>query len=295
MGKHAYMIMVHEQPQLLKKLLSALDHKRNDIFLHIDLKSSIDGMDISGICRYSNVYLTERICVFWGGYSQIRAELILLKTALKTGCYDYYHLLTGVDFPLLSQEEILQYFDNNEGKEFISLTKCPCIERVKFYYPFQDKFNRHHFIGIVLRKIGVSLQTLFQIDRTKKCSLKWGYGSAYFDITDDVARYICSQEKLIQSIFKDTFCADEIFLQTIYLNSPFFESKKRNKSIKKHPHINDLSLDINRAIDFSRGNPYTYKIDDLKELCESGCFFARKCDYEKYPELIDALEKRILK
>ena len=38
MKKHAYLIMAHNQPQILKKLLTLLDHEQNDIYIHVDKK-----------------------------------------------------------------------------------------------------------------------------------------------------------------------------------------------------------------------------------------------------------------
>lgn len=37
--RHAFLLIAHNEFQLLKVLLSMLDDKRNDIFLHIDKKS----------------------------------------------------------------------------------------------------------------------------------------------------------------------------------------------------------------------------------------------------------------
>ena len=45
MKKHAYLIMAHNNWKILEKLLILLDDKRNDIYLHIDLKS--DFIDFS--------------------------------------------------------------------------------------------------------------------------------------------------------------------------------------------------------------------------------------------------------
>ena len=39
MKKHAYLIIAHTQPELLKILLKMLDDERNDIYLHIDSKA----------------------------------------------------------------------------------------------------------------------------------------------------------------------------------------------------------------------------------------------------------------
>lgn len=39
-NRHAYLIMAHNQWELLLELLKALDDSRNDIYLHIDRKAS---------------------------------------------------------------------------------------------------------------------------------------------------------------------------------------------------------------------------------------------------------------
>ena len=46
------------------------------------------------IVKKSNLYFTSRISVNWGGESQIRCELLMLKEATVRQ-YDYYHLLTN--------------------------------------------------------------------------------------------------------------------------------------------------------------------------------------------------------
>ena len=39
MKKHAYLIMAHTQPELLKKLVMLLDDERNDFYIHVDSKA----------------------------------------------------------------------------------------------------------------------------------------------------------------------------------------------------------------------------------------------------------------
>ena len=40
-GKHAYLIMAHHRFDVLKMLLTDLDYKDNDIYLHIDKKQKM--------------------------------------------------------------------------------------------------------------------------------------------------------------------------------------------------------------------------------------------------------------
>lgn len=44
--KNAYLIMVHTNLSQLKKLLKTIDTEDNDIYIHIDKKSSINTSDI---------------------------------------------------------------------------------------------------------------------------------------------------------------------------------------------------------------------------------------------------------
>lgn len=51
MKKHAYLIMAHNNWKILEKLLILLDDKRNDIYLHIDLKLYLANLHTSFLCN----------------------------------------------------------------------------------------------------------------------------------------------------------------------------------------------------------------------------------------------------
>ena len=136
MGKHAYLIICHNNFEILKKMLVLLDHERNDIYIHVDRKvKNFPYEEISRIVKKSGVFYTKRICVTWGDYSQIQTELLLLGAAVKQS-YVYYHLLSGVDFPLKRQEEIFAFFDDNPQREYIS-------------FAINDKKMEKHIISIL--------------------------------------------------------------------------------------------------------------------------------------------------
>ena len=93
--------------------------------------------------------------------------------------------------------------------------------------------------------------------------------------------------QIILKRFKFSFCADEIFLQTLMVNSTF---KNKNYSIENKEN------QILRHIDWDRGNPYTFGLEDyelLKKLPKD-FFFARKFDYQKSPEIVEKLFNDVL-
>ena len=119
MDKHAFLIMAHGEPEMLDVLLQLLDDERNDVFLHIDRKalSMRQHYDHVKLHRAGFHLLQQPIAVYWGHTSQVEAELLLMRTALQHGPYAYYHLLSGNDLPVKTQDEIHNFFRENEGHE----------------------------------------------------------------------------------------------------------------------------------------------------------------------------------
>lgn len=64
--------------------------------------------------KYSHCKFCERVDVRWGNVSLIQAEMNLFELASLVE-HAYYHLISGIDLPLHSQNYIHKYFD---GKNF---------------------------------------------------------------------------------------------------------------------------------------------------------------------------------
>ncbi|EJT5920914.1 beta-1,6-N-acetylglucosaminyltransferase [Clostridium perfringens] len=273
--KHAYMIIAHNEFEILEKLIVLLDDERNDIYLHIDKKvKDFPFHYFKGLVKKSNIEFVERKDVRWGAPSQIECELELLKASTKNN-YSYYHLISGVDLPLKSQNEIHKFFEDNEGKEFIhfcSFKEAKHVEnRVKNYHFMKYYKSSNKLLGYSVRnfnKIIGKLQKVVRFERKWDNSIKLCFGAQWFSITDELAKYVVSKEKWINNTFKFTTCSDELFLQTLVYNSKFYD----NVYLKG---INDYKTCM-RYIDWKRGNPYVFRKENFKELIESDRLFARK-------------------
>ena len=80
-----YLIVAHSNPDMLGRLINALDSKRAHFFIHIDKKTDISEF-LPFIPIKQNVHLSEnRIKVFWGGYSQVQATLNIMEEAINSG------------------------------------------------------------------------------------------------------------------------------------------------------------------------------------------------------------------
>lgn len=277
--KHAYLIMAHNNRMQLEQLLIALDHDMNDIYLHIDIKSSIFDDYFSDdkpfdFLQNSHCYLVPRTNIQWGGYSQINAEILLLKTALSTGDYLRFHLLSGVDLPIKTQEFIHDFFDSNQNKEFVHFDyeqKRSVIEsRMSQYHLLINKIGRRKSILQWFEKLSRAFQKAIGINRIRNDGVEYKKGANWFSITRDLARFVVDHEPLIKKKFKMTKCCDEVFLQTLVYNSHFKDFLYFDQGQNRYHNM--------RYIDWTRGNPYVFQSGDYEELMQSPDLFARKFD-----------------
>lgn len=100
---------------------------------------------VKELVQKSALFFTKRIAVTWAGYSLVKAELILLEEAIKKQ-HAYYHLISGVDMPIKSQDYIHEFFNKNDGKEYIDYKLDENViqnnqQRVKYYYMLQEKIG----------------------------------------------------------------------------------------------------------------------------------------------------------
>lgn len=267
-GRHAYLIMAHNNFAQLQTLITLLDTPQSDIYLHVDKKVKTFRPDKIKV-NHSDLILIDRIRVNWGGHSQIKCEMNLLKAAYKKQ-YDYYHLLSGVDLPLKSQKEIRSFFELAYPKNFIkyddrAIQSGSFLHRVKTYHLLQDFFglNKGILPGILrrLEKVSLGFQEFIGVNR--KQYIPPYKGTNWFSITHELVKYVLDNENIIRKQFYHTVCADEVFLHSIAMASPYKETVVSN------------SL---RAVDWARGNPYVYKAEDVDELLNSGNLFGRKFD-----------------
>ena len=285
--RHAWLIMAHGNYPILERQIRFLDSENADIFVHMDA----DGFPFEqyrALAKKSTVTFLPRKKVFWGDLSQIECELRLLEAAAERG-YDYYHLLSGVDVPIKSRSYIENYFSERNGTNFVKF-QSPTIgahdlARIKYFYPLQKWNIRNRFARAAVRELTVLPQRIAGVNRTKKHpGVVFQKGTNWFDITDGLARYVLSQKDTIRKMYRSTCCADEIFLQTIVMNSRFVNT------LTPYAFDDDFRACC-RYIDWKRGNPYTFGNGDFDELASAGPdhLFARKFDYSAAPEVVDRL------
>lgn len=206
--------------------------------------------------------------------------------------YEYYHLISGQDFPLRNQKRIHAFFKANDGKEFINFSGKRATgfgveinDRVnyKWHTRLYSILNSNIYKRIIMRLDMYEVKFKKKILRSKS-KQQYYHGANWFDITHDLATDLVSHKDDILKTYKNGFCVDEVFLQTFVINHGYMERVYCSNN-------SDIGLSIKREIDWNRGNPYTWKSSDINYLKSSDCLFVRKVDEEVDSNLVEKLEE----
>ena len=225
--KHAYLILAHNEPELLSLLVERLDDVRNDIYIHFDRKLSVLP-DIKTL--HAGLYiLKDRVDVRWADVSMLEAEYKLFHAVVDSGCqYSHHHLISGVDLPLKNQDYIHSFFAQHQGKEFVGLHQRPMNRHadraLHYWHPFTRSFRGSgcvFAIKRILRYLVVQTQILLGIRRNT--TIPFHKGGQWVSITRELIDYLLEQEDRAFTIFSRTFGADEYFVPTLIWDTPFME------------------------------------------------------------------------
>lgn len=268
--RHAFLIIAHNNFEILKYQLQILDGENSAFFIHIDKRANFSREKLASVVKKSDVTFIPPKKIIWGQFSQVDCELRLLRVASK-GHFDYYHLISGVDMPLHTVRKMDEILQKNPTVEYVHFD-APQVtladyERVSYYHimPGRELWKRK------INGIGIKLQKILRIDRLRGKNIILQKGANWFSITDDLVQNIIRDEPRIRKMLRWSFCGDEIFLQTYIYNT------KAKKNLFSQDFNNDYGMCL-RKIDWKRGNPYVYRSDDFQELINSNALFARKFD-----------------
>lgn len=304
--KIAYLISAHQDSAHFGRLVKSLYvNNVTAFFVHIDKKSDIHSFRkmLPDELLPSVVFLNSRCSVSWGGYSQCEYQKELIRTVFERGeSFDRYFFISGLDYPLWSNERIINYLNNNPDKEFIKgmdLTNCftpPKMQTrvVKFHY-------RDFFIGANnnLRRllIGMIREVIYFLGIRKNNyivdevgnRLNVYCGSSWWCLSYNCMRYIYEIiciEKRFETYFKTALAPDELMIHTIVFNSTFKDKCILHKG--EYPGL--VGLTPLHYIEYE-GAIAVWTERDFDKLVSSGKMFCRKLMTGVSDELIEKIDK----
>lgn len=263
--RHAWLIIAHNEFDILQRLVSLLDDARSDFFIHFDRK--VQMLPTLHVEKGRLFVLENRVDVRWGSVSQIEAELALLDVALQNGPYAHYHILSGTHLPLKPIDELLAFYDSHNGEEVMRRwaddTGDADFKLRRYHFPL-----RHYKYGSAVQRCACQLAWQVVIKVQKILGIRhleeyfFSKTDNWLSLSEAGCQYLVTHKDRILQKYRWSFCGDEYFAASELMSSP--------TAFK----IFDCQQLL--YVEFQKDTPKTFTLADYPQLQESGFYWARK-------------------
>ncbi len=273
----AILITAYKNYSHLEELVDFFDDTFS-IYIHIDMKSSISSSQEAQLLSKSNVkFVSRQYKINWGGINHLLSILLLAKRALHDNDNLYFHLITGHDYPIKSLEAFSEFLSSSQDKDFMEYHSLPYDA-----WPEggMDRLSRYNFYDILDGRKGIRKRLIEGFSKLQKKigfkrKFKKGFpplygGSTYWSLRRESLEYVfkyMSENPGFLGRFKYSFCSEEIFFQTILLNSPL--------------RGNIINNNLRFIVWEERNGNFPANLDDsdYESILKSNSLFARKFEY----------------
>lgn len=260
MKKHAVLVQAHQDISYFIKL--AKIQPNVNFYVHMDAKSrDFPKTDLANLVNV--VFLTDRVSVRWGGFSQIEATLKLFETAFANEDNAYFHLVSGEDVVLQPFEVIEKQWQ--QQFDFQTMMTCEMAPQYAYRFimdsPHADSDWQRQLMGKIITKLQQGMA------KVKPYHSPIYFGSQWFSVTCEDWEKIVPFIDEYSDFFRHKLVPDEHFFQTLI-------AEKLTNQIR-------LSNDNRRQIIFDKnvnnGNsPIYLDLLKLERAKFDGYWFARK-------------------
>ncbi|MCC9137332.1 beta-1,6-N-acetylglucosaminyltransferase [Pontibacter silvestris] len=278
--KIAYIILVHKNPKQVARLINRLNTQNTIFSLHLDASVPLEDFKnivLSGNPGCDNIHFKEkRYRTRWGGFNAVRATAELIESVLPYKP-DHVFFLSGQDYPLKTNQDIRTLL-KEEYKDSI------LIENRRFNADPNkpNRLNRFYFCDYFdweKKKLIPRLLTKVLPSRKFLDGMQPYIGRVQFILPLKAAEYVTAEyrnNKKLNNFFKYVLCADELYFQTILLNSEFA------------PKV--LNTRIHYA-NYDVPHPVVWQAKDIEHLKKQPNLFARKFDINVDEKVLDLLDE----
>jgi len=314
----AYLILAHNQPQLLIREVERLNQANAHFFIHIDKKNEQDFFFLKEHFRvYANVSIISEQKIYWMGFNMVKATIRLLELAHSSKVqFKYYVLLSGQDYPIKPNEYINEFF-GKYNCDFIAYNPMEYLDdifknKVSYYHHFDNGYTNPRSASRVpwMVKLYYGLHRRLDKYMPRRKFFK-GYtpyfGSQWFALTGDTVKYILdflARNKKYIRFMKFTEGPDEVFFQTIILNSErrhnvydyddftAWQKGRKEGAVFVHKYSSLRYMDWSEQL---KVKPAILDKGYYETLAASNDLFARKFDENISGELLDEIDWTLLK
>ncbi|MGF1567826.1 MAG: beta-1,6-N-acetylglucosaminyltransferase [Nodosilinea sp.] len=280
----SYIISAYKYPEQLVRLVRCLNEVDANFLIHIDKKSNNKVFSIAQkeLSDLKNVTFLERHSCYWGDFGHVQSTIKGIQAICDQQIdFDYLFLLTGQCYPIKPKQEIKHFLKNHHDYSFMdykiidSYRNKKRVERwnIRLFSRFYVSFPNRYIPIPVKRSYPESVEFFFK-------------GSSYWCLSREAVAYLQNflsadspRNKQLINFFRGVYIPDEIFFQTILINSPL-KDKIINENLWYIDWPSGSYVPSPRVLDES----YYY------ELVSSPKLFARKFDMERSPKILDLLD-----
>ncbi len=211
----AYLVLAYNNYTHLQRLIDALSTPYSKFYIHIDKRSEMPNI------KGDNIFLIKRVKSYWSTFRCVTATVNLMKEAIKDYKNDYFVLVSGTDYPIVSNDEIAKRF--TRGGEFLWMQQYhgqTSLSNYKYYH-FICERRSHSYKTRIYKGIERMLKRL---RIKKKIPFDLYVGSTWFALTRGCVSYILKEVKENKKyirFFKNTRFPEECFFLTIIGNSSY--------------------------------------------------------------------------
>lgn len=285
MTRIAYSILAYKEPERVARLVNRVQTESDFIRIHFDKMIGKRRFTewrkiVVEKCQKRDIEIVSIFRCKYGSFGQVDANLSAMRSYEEYN-YDYYIELTGDSYPLKPPEVI---------KKELNEKNCALMEFFELPYKgwYQGGLRRlnNRFYFMPRRKY--PYVWTFSFPRFRKglpCGLKPYGGRGNLCLQKRHVSYIlqfAEKNPSVRKFFERVWGPDEIFYQTILLNSPL------NSSV-----VNESTM----YFDYSKGiaHPKNLTKADLEVLKRSGKFFARKFNLNIDKDILDIIDQELKK
>lgn len=296
--KLAFLISTHTDVPQLKRLVEALPDN-SVFFIHLDGKVDIAPFKEVFIGDERVVFIEHRVNVKWGSINEVEYQMELVRTALNSGeQFDRLITISGMDYPVWSKEQIVQFFEKDRKKEYLAAIdvsfpwRMSAIYQQYFFWIHKPGSGWKYYVtrafGRALKMLGIKKSLRRKIgDKTYKLYK----GAAWWAITPKLAKVILHEwdtNEELKDWLKWCMCPAELFAQTVALNDEVWREKcmldNEKYSLPMHTPLTYVTW-VNEEIK-------TLDESDYDKIIQSNKMFCRKVASGKSDGLIELITKK---
>lgn len=218
-----YIVQAHHQPRHFHRLVEKLTEHGDVVVAHIDATADQTPFETENP-RVS--FVTDRVNVKWGGFSQVRAGLALLRAARSRhpeASHVWY--ISGDCYPMRDPRSLREMLEAHPGRQLINILPLPTpemgkpITRLSRLWIEHDPRSNPLALGFkVIQRVVPQPYKRSLEGMTPFC------GSTWFALTADAVDAVLTsadERRRFTRLCTHTLCSDEHYFHTLLGNSPF--------------------------------------------------------------------------